>query len=67
MNNKNLKYSSTLHVLIPPSPFSHDFHLIPLPPSPRREGGKMQIINVLSPSPLGEGFRVRWISERGLE
>ncbi len=22
MNNKNLKYSSTLHVLIPPSPFS---------------------------------------------
>ena len=22
MNNKNLKYSSTLHVLIPPAPFS---------------------------------------------
>jgi hypothetical protein len=64
MNNNSCEYFSALHVLIPPSPFYHDFHLIPLPPSTKREGDKMQIINVLNPSPLGEGFRVRWISKK---
>jgi len=31
----------------------------PWPPSPKREGGKEKIIRYISPSPSGEGFRVR--------
>jgi hypothetical protein len=33
--------------------------LFPLPPSPRREGGKQKCEMDLSPSLLGEGFRER--------
>jgi hypothetical protein len=36
-----------------------EFYLIPLLPSPKREGGNENIFKMLSPSLLGEGFRER--------
>jgi hypothetical protein len=38
----------------------------PAPFSPWRRGGNFNIINSLSPSPLGEGFRVRLL-KRGIQ
>jgi hypothetical protein len=42
-----------------PCPFSELIYLIPLPPSPEREGDKEKILKEISPSPEGEGFRGR--------
>jgi len=56
MRFEKIKYLYRLH---PPDPLLWGNGLIPQPPSPRREGGKEKIINLLSPSLLGEGFRVR--------
>jgi hypothetical protein len=39
------------------------FYLIPQPLLPGEKGSKEKIIIILSPSPLGEGFRKRWISK----
>jgi hypothetical protein len=38
----------------------------PDPFSQGRMGGKNNKISILSPSPSGEGFRVRWVLLRGI-
>jgi hypothetical protein len=39
-------------------------HLISLPLLPGEKGRKTMIISTISPSPLGEGFRVRLINKK---